>query len=140
MRDETGALAALVALAQEMRLRALRTLLHAFPEGMPAGQLGAAIGCAPSTLTFHLRQLLEAGLVESRRQGVSVIYTARPAGLADLTDYLTEACCGGRPEVCRPRPGSRGGEAVPACPGPSETQAVSQAARAPAGPAGRSRA
>jgi len=123
MLDEAGALAALTALAQETRLRALRTLLHAFPEGMPAGRLGAALGCAPSTLTFHLRPLQEAGLVESRRQGASVIYTARPAGLAGLTTYLTEACCNGRPDAClpdagRPASASRCGEGAPACAGP----------------------
>lgn len=102
MLDEAGALAALVALAQETRLRALRTLLHALPDGIPAGRLAAAAGCAPSTLTFHLRQLQEAGLVDSRRQGASMIYSARPAGLAGLTEYLTQACCGGRPEACLP--------------------------------------
>ncbi|QRE75525.1 ArsR/SmtB family transcription factor [Methylobacterium aquaticum] len=118
MLDEAGALAALTALAQETRLRALRTLLHALPDGMPAGRLGAAVGCAPSTLTFHLRQLQEAGLVESRRQGASMIYSARPAGLTGLTDYLVQACCGGRPEACLPAPSPCRGASTPALAAP----------------------
>ncbi|AWN53335.1 metalloregulator ArsR/SmtB family transcription factor [Methylobacterium sp. 17Sr1-1] len=130
MLDEAGALAALAALAQETRLRTLRTLLHAYPEGIPAGRLAAASGCAPSTLTFHLRQLQEAGLVESRRQGASMIYSARPAGLADLTAYLTEACCGGKPEACLPV--SCCGDAAPRQPGPAATDAAS----APGAPTG----
>ncbi|WP_048432895.1 ArsR/SmtB family transcription factor [Methylobacterium platani] len=134
MLDEAGALAALAALAQETRLRALRTLLHAFPEGVPAGRLGAALGCAPSTLTFHLRHLQEAGLVESRRQGVSVIYTARPAAVAGLTDYLTRACCGGRPEACLPAPVSCRGEAAPQ--GAGATPSEVGPCRSPAGTAG----
>ena len=124
MLDEAGALAALTALAQETRLRALRTLLHALPEGIPAGRLGAAVGCAPSTLTFHLRQLQEAGLVESRRQGASMIYSARPAGLTGLTDYLTQACCGGRPEACLPVPSPGCGGTAPACLGPTPNGAA----------------
>jgi ArsR family transcriptional regulator, arsenate/arsenite/antimonite-responsive transcriptional repressor len=138
MLDEIGALAALTALAQETRLRALRTLLHAFPDGMPAGRIGAALGCAPSTLTFHLRQLQEAGLIDSRRQGASVIYTARPAGLAGLTTYLTEACCNGRPQTCFPGAGSpaaasRCREAAPACAGPVPGEEPA-GAPGPAGP------
>lgn len=134
MLDEAGALAALAALAQETRLRALRTLLHAFPDGIPAGRLAAAAGCAPSTLTFHIRQLQEAGLVVARRQGASMIYSARPAGLSDLTDYLTRACCGGRPETCLPVP-APGGDAVVPQPGP----AANDAARGLEAPAGTSR-
>ncbi len=135
MLDEAGALAALTALAQETRLRALRTLLHALPDGMPAGRLAAAIGCAPSTLTFHLRQLLEAGLVESRRRGASVIYSARPAGVAGLTDYLMQACCGGRPEACLPVPAPRCGDAA----SPQPRAAANDAARALDNPAGTGR-
>lgn len=124
MLDEAGALAALTALAQETRLRALRTLLHALPEGMPAGRLGAAIGCPPSTLTFHLRQLQEAGLVDCRRQGASMIYSARTAGLTGLTDYLMQACCGGRPEACLPMPSLGCAATAPACPGTSPNGAA----------------
>ncbi len=133
MLDEAGALAALNALAQETRLRALRTLLHAYPDGMPAGRLAAAAGCAPSTLTFHLRHLQEAGLVDSRRQGASMIYSARPAGLAGLTDYLSQACCGGRPEACLPVPCR--GDAAPRQPGSK----VNDAALGPGAPVGRVR-
>jgi ArsR family transcriptional regulator len=132
MLDEAGALAALTALAQETRLRALRTLLHAYPDGMPAGRLAAASGCAPSTLTFHIRHLQGADLVESLRRGASTIYSARPAGLAALTEYLTQACCGGRPEACLPVPCCG---AAPPQPGP----AASDAAPCPGAPAGEGR-
>ncbi|MGX7704474.1 ArsR/SmtB family transcription factor [Methylobacterium sp. Gmos1] len=131
MLDEAGALAALTALAQETRLRAMRTLLHAYPDGIPAGRLAAAAGCAPSTLTFHLRQLQEAGLVASRRQGASMIYSACPLSLGSLTDYLTQACCGGRPEACLPVPAPSGDAVVPQ-PGPAAND-VARSVKAPAG-------
>ncbi len=134
MLDEAGALSALTALAQETRLRALRTLLHALPGGIPAGRLATAIGCAPSTLTFHLRHLQEAGLVESRRQGASVVYSARPAGVAGLTDYLAQTCCGGRPEACLPAPAPRCGDAT----SPQPRAAANDAARTLDAPAGKS--
>lgn len=86
---------ALAALAQEHRLAAFRLLVQAGAEGMAAGALAGRLGLAPSSLSFHLAQLAQAGLVAQRRQSRSIIYTADFAAMAGLMGYLTENCCGG---------------------------------------------
>jgi DNA-binding transcriptional ArsR family regulator len=86
---------ALGALAQEHRLAVFRLLVQAGPEGMPAGNLSEALGVAPSSMSFHLAQLTNAGLVTQRRQGRSMIYSADFASMNGLMGYLTENCCGG---------------------------------------------
>jgi arsenate reductase len=68
--------------------------------GLPAGELAAELGVAPSSLSYHLAALEQAGLVQSTRQGRYVIYAVRFAGLRTLFSFLTETCCGGRPELC----------------------------------------
>ena len=67
---------------------------------MSAGELAAQLQQAPSTLSFHLSALEQAGLVHSTRQGRHVIYAVRIAGLRSLFGFLTETCCNGRPELC----------------------------------------
>ena len=94
--------AALAALAQESRLDTYRLLVQAGPEGMPAGEIAAALGIAPNTLSFHFDRLRHAGLVTFERHGRSLIYAARYDTMNALIDYLTENCCGGRPELCKP--------------------------------------
>jgi ArsR family transcriptional regulator len=89
------ALAGLSALAQENRLDAFRLLVQAGPEGMPAGEVAAALGLPPNTLTFHFDRLREAGLVSVRREGRSMIYTARYDAMNALLAYMTENCCKG---------------------------------------------
>src|SRR5216684_9148382 len=96
------ALAALAALAQENRLDTFRLLVQAGPDGMPAGEVAAALGLPPNTLTFHFDRLREAGLVTVRREGRSMIYAARFAAMNALLGYLTENCCGGSPATCAP--------------------------------------
>lgn len=88
------------ALSQETRLHLVRTLASRGASGMAAGELAAALGLAPSTLSFHLAALDQAGLVRSTRQGRYVIYAVRFAGLRALFSFLTETCCNGRPELC----------------------------------------
>lgn len=100
--DESDAVAAFAAMAQETRLRIVRLLVEAGPGGLPAGTIGAVLGAASSRLTFHLHQLEHAGLVASRRDGRSVIYTADYASLGGLVGFLLRDCCRGHPEVCRP--------------------------------------
>ncbi len=100
--DERQALAAFAALGQEHRLRALRALVTAGPDGLSAGTLAETVGIAGNTLSFHLKELSHAGLIASRRQGKSVIYTAAYDGLSDLVRFLMRDCCEGRPEVCAP--------------------------------------
>ena len=67
---------------------------------MAAGELARALGQAPSTLSFHLSALEQAGLAQSTRQGRHIIYAVKFAGLRALLSFLTETCCGGRPELC----------------------------------------
>ncbi len=100
MLNDENALTVLSALAQGTRLQIVRTLLRSYPDGLPAGRIGAAVDATPSTMSFHLAHLEQAGLARSRRQATSVIYTAVPEALGDLIAYLTEECCGGRPELC----------------------------------------
>ena len=100
--NEPQALAAFVALGQEHRLRALRALVVAGPDGMASGTLAGAIGVSPSTISFHLKELQQAGLIRSRRAGRSIIYSAAYPVLSGLIAFLMTDCCQGRPEVCAP--------------------------------------
>src|SRR6266446_8988117 len=97
-----GALSALAALAQDNRLDAYRLLVQAGPVGMPAGAVAGALGLPPNTLTFHFDRLREAGLVTVRREGRSMIYTARFDTMNALLGYLTENCCKGSQDACIP--------------------------------------
>src|SRR6266849_3746677 len=101
MKKSTAA-AALGALAQETRLDIFRLLVQKGPEGLPAGEIGERLGQPSPTLSFHLNQLRFAGLVTSRRASRSIIYSANFKAMNDLLAYLTENCCGGRPEICAP--------------------------------------
>ncbi len=105
---------ALGALAQETRLDIFRLLVQRGPEGMPAGEIGARLGQPSPTMSFHLNQLRFASLVTSRRASRSIIYSANFKAMTDLLGYLTENCCGGRPELCSPTvAASRGSECAP---------------------------
>ncbi|MEO0030677.1 MAG: hypothetical protein RIS94_435 [Pseudomonadota bacterium] len=99
---------ALAALAQEHRLAAYRLLVQAGPDGMAAGALADALGLPPSSMSFHLAQLANAGLVTQRRQSRSILYAADFAAMNGLMAYLTENCCGGVPcspdQACTPAP------------------------------------
>ena len=100
--EKSNAVAALAALAQDNRLDVYRLLVQAGPEGLPAGQVAAALKLAPNTLTFHFDRLRGAGLVSVRRDGRSMIYAARFDTMNALLAYLTENCCKGAPERCLP--------------------------------------
>lgn len=101
--DEFSALQAFAALSQETRLRIVRVLVQAGPEGIAAGALGEAVGGASSSrLSFHLSHLQHAGLVSSRREGRFIFYAAIFPALAGLIDFLTRDCCRGHPEICAP--------------------------------------
>ena len=88
---------ALGALAQEHRLSAYRLLVQAGPAGMPAGALAEALAVPASSMSFHLAQLTNAGLVIQRRQSRSIIYSADYAAMNALMSYMTENCCLGVP-------------------------------------------
>lgn len=101
--DETRALSAFAALSQETRLRIVRLLVQAGPDGLPAGAIGAAMGGASSSrMSFHLGQLEQAGLVTSRRDGRSILYSAALPTLSALVAFLMRDCCQGHPDVCAP--------------------------------------
>ena len=99
--DQHRAIAALGALAQETRLARFRLLVACGPEGLPAGVIAERLGVAPSSLSFHLQQLVHAGLITQRRLGRQLIYAAEYQAMNQLLVYLTENCCGGD-AVCAP--------------------------------------
>jgi ArsR family transcriptional regulator len=98
--EKSDAIAALAALAQDSRLDVFRLLVQAGMEGVPAGQIGERLGLPSATLSFHLNQLKQAGLVTFRREGRSLIYMAEYAAMNALLGYLTENCCQGDPVGC----------------------------------------
>jgi DNA-binding transcriptional ArsR family regulator len=97
------AVIALTALAQESRLRIFRLLVPAGAEGLPAGEIADRLDLPPATLTFHLKELSHAGLIDSRREGRSIIYSLRCNGMRDLLTFLANDCCKGQPELCGPK-------------------------------------
>ena len=111
MMDERQAISAFGSLAQETRLRVLRLLVQAGPEGVAAGVLAEQLGVSPSDISFHLSHLERAGLIQARREARSIIYSAAYPVLRDLIRFLMEDCCAGDPRVvaeeCAPT--------IPAC-------------------------
>ncbi len=94
------AVAALSALAQETRLAVFRLLVREGPGGLPAGEVASSLGVTPATLSFHLAQLENAGLLESRRNGRRIYYAVDLEGTRRMLSFLTADCCQGRPELC----------------------------------------
>lgn len=92
------AVMALSALAQEHRLAVFRLLVVKGPEGMAAGALAKALDISPSSMSFHLSQLQNAGLVTQRRKSRSIIYSASYSSMNDLIDYLGDNCCADSPD------------------------------------------
>ncbi len=101
------AIGILAALAQDNRLDIFRLLVEAGPEGMPAGHISESLRLPPNALSFHLDRLREAGLVTVRRDGRSMIYAAKFDAMNALVSYLTDQCCQGRPELCKPKSAQR---------------------------------
>ncbi|WP_413457455.1 ArsR/SmtB family transcription factor [Herbaspirillum huttiense] len=101
---------ALAALAQESRLAIFRHLVQLGPEGCAASKIGETLDIAPSSVSFHMKELFHAGLVSSRQEGRFVIYAANYGAMNEVLGFLTDNCCGGNP--CSP---------VSACYQPSTT-------------------
>ena len=95
-----NAVAALAALAQDNRLDIFRLLVQTGSEGLPAGEIADRLGLPAATLSFHLSQLKQAGLVTVRRESRSLIYAAEYTAMNGLLDYLTENCCQGDASGC----------------------------------------
>jgi len=98
--ETLNAVAALSALAQEHRLEVFRLLVQVGKTGIPAGKIGERMDIPLSTLSFHLNQLKQAGLIQCRREGRTLFYSANYEGMNTLMAYLTENCCQGQPEGC----------------------------------------
>ena len=94
------AVSALSALAHEHRLELYRLLVQRGPDGLSAGALARRLEVPPSSLTFHLQQLLYASLVTQRRVGRQLIYAAEYTTMNALMAYMTENCCG--TAICGP--------------------------------------
>lgn len=90
-----AAIAALGALAHEHRLVLFKLLVQAGHEGMAAGSIAEKLGIPNSSLSFHLAQLRDAGLVAHERKHRKLIYRANYPATNSLVDYLTENCCSG---------------------------------------------
>lgn len=90
-------LAALAAISQESRLAIFRLLVQVGPEGMAATRIAERLDIAPSSLSFHLKELTHAKLINSRNEGRFVIYSTDVIVMNNLIAYLTENCCGGLP-------------------------------------------
>lgn len=104
--QESTAIAALAALAQPIRLRVFRALVGAGPDGMTPGALGALLNVPASTLSFHLKELMHAGLVTQQRDSRNLIYRAAMVQMNALLDYLTAHCCEGAATTSAPDCGS----------------------------------
>lgn len=92
----------LSAIANEPRLAVFRLLVKAGPEGMAAGGIARALGVPANTLSAQLLVLSNAGLLRARREGRSIIYAIAFDAMRELLVFLTDDCCGGRPEMCAP--------------------------------------
>jgi len=100
--DKTNALAAFAALSQPTRLDVFRLLIEAGAAGMRAGEIADALAVRQNTMSANLGVLLQAGLVDNRREGRSIRYHADLDGVRGLLGFLMEQCCSGQPELCRP--------------------------------------
>lgn len=117
--DETQAIDALGALAQPTRLDTFRLLVKREPEGVAAGELARLVGVPQNTMSAHLSVLARAGLVVGERHSRSIIYRADLSVFRELTTFLVQDCCDGRPDVCAPLIGS-----IKACCAPATTSAT----------------
>lgn len=95
--DAKEVLTALAAIAQESRLAIFRLLVQVGPDGMAATKIAEQLDIAPSSLSFHLKELTYARLITSRNEGRFIIYSANITVMNGLIGYLTENCCGGVP-------------------------------------------
>ena len=100
--ESKAAVASLSALGHEGRLAIFRLLVKAGSQGVPAGEVARRLEMLPNSLSANLNVLSHAGLIVSRREGRSIIYTADYGAMQGLLGFLLEDCCGGAPEICAP--------------------------------------
>lgn len=99
--ESKQAVAALASLAQESRLALYRLLVQAGPDGASPGTLSERLDIPAPTLSFHLKALSHAGLIDDRREGRHIFYSANYAHMNALVGFLTDNCCGGK--SCKPQ-------------------------------------
>ena len=110
--ESQAAIVAFSALAQQTRLAVFRRLVVAGPKGLAAGELARELEIQPATLSFHLKELLHAELVRSKRFGRSIVYYPDFATIEAVLGYLTENCCQGSSCSSRKPKRSRSDEKV----------------------------
>jgi ArsR family transcriptional regulator len=118
--ESKGAVTSLSALGHEGRLAIFRLLVKAGPDGVAAGEIARRLDSLPNTLSANLNVLSHAGLIASRREGRSILYSADFAAMSALLGFLMADCCDGAPEICAPL-GDIAAKAAgcgPACPPP----------------------
>lgn len=98
--ESNAVVRALGALANEHRLKVFRMLVQAGPQGLSAGTMSGELALPASSLSFHLKDLLNAELLQARHEGRQVIYSVRFATMNGLVAFLTENCCARSP--CSP--------------------------------------
>ena len=91
--ETDDAVTALGALSQETRLTIFRLLVQAGPSGLPVGEIGESLDVAPATLSFHLKEIANAGLIQARHEGRFIFYSANYTQMNALVEFLTENCC-----------------------------------------------
>lgn len=100
MIESSQVVIALSALAQATRLAIFRLLVVSGPQGLAAGRVADTLQVSPATLSFHLKTLHHAGLIESRQEGRYIYYLANFAVMNEMLAYLTENCCAGEALQC----------------------------------------
>jgi len=100
--ESKQAVSALAALAQETRLAVFRLLVQTGPTGLSVGEIGEAVKAAPATLSFHLKEMTHAGLIEPRQDGRYIFYAANFPRMNELLAFLTENCCARDGVTCAP--------------------------------------
>jgi ArsR family transcriptional regulator len=100
--ESLAAVQMLSALGQEARLAIFRLLVKAGDEGVAAGEIARTLNVLPNSLSANLNVLSRAGLITSRREGRSIIYSVDYGAMGGMLGFLLDDCCGGAPEVCAP--------------------------------------
>ena len=100
--NESNAVTALAALAQDSRLAIFRLLVQHAPEGLTVGVIAEQLALPAPTLSFHLKTLTHAGLISTVQEGRFVRCHADMRRIDALIGFLTDSCCGGNSEICKP--------------------------------------
>jgi ArsR family transcriptional regulator len=100
--DMNSATEIFAALSQPTRLAAFRLIMRHTPTGLPAGDVARQLDVPQNTMSSHLAALTRAGLVSAERLGRTILYRAELDRVREITSFLVNDCCGGRPELCEP--------------------------------------